>query len=118
MSKYDVVSTPAGPCTVVMNGDLLVRVSLGKRPVSGGRRTRLAKARAWLDGFFKGRSPRVPMDLSYATPFQRRVYRVVERIPAGKTRTYAEVAKAAGRPRAARAVGGAMASNRICLFVP
>ena len=43
---------------------------------------------------------------------------MVRRIPAGKTLTYGEVAEAAGRPGAARAVGTAMAKNRICLFIP
>jgi methylated-DNA-[protein]-cysteine S-methyltransferase len=46
------------------------------------------------------------------------VYAVVRRIPWGGTRTYGEVARAAGAPGAARAVGRAMARNRICLFIP
>ena len=118
MTEFDVVATPAGPCTVVVRSGRLLGLSLGNRPAAGARRARLRRARRWVAGFFSGKAPRVPLDLSHATPFERRVYRVVERIPAGRTRTYGDVARAAGHPGAARAVGGAMARNRICLFVP
>jgi AraC family transcriptional regulator of adaptative response/methylated-DNA-[protein]-cysteine methyltransferase len=50
--------------------------------------------------------------------FERRVWEALRRIPAGATRTYAEVARALGRPRAARAVARACARNRIALLVP
>ena len=52
------------------------------------------------------------------TPFTRRVYEVVRRIPRGKTRTYGDVAEAAGKPGAARAVGNVMSQNPVCLFIP
>jgi methylated-DNA-[protein]-cysteine S-methyltransferase len=47
------------------------------------------------------------------SPFTRRVLSVVRRIPAGRVATYGDVAAAAGRPRAARAVGNIM---RTCTF--
>lgn len=52
------------------------------------------------------------------TPFARAVYRVVSQIPRGETRTYGEVAKAAGRPGAARAVGTIMSRNTDTKKVP
>ena len=52
------------------------------------------------------------------TPFARAVYRAVSRIPRGETRTYGEVAKAAGRPGAARAVGTIMSRNTDTKRVP
>jgi len=52
------------------------------------------------------------------TPFARAVYRVVSQIPRGETRTYGEVAKAAGRPGAARAVGTIMSRNTDTKNVP
>jgi methylated-DNA-[protein]-cysteine S-methyltransferase len=45
------------------------------------------------------------------TDFQRDVYAVVVKIPKGKTMTYKEVASAAGRPRAYRAVGNVLNKN-------
>jgi AraC family transcriptional regulator of adaptative response/methylated-DNA-[protein]-cysteine methyltransferase len=53
-----------------------------------------------------------------ATAFQWRVWRALQEIPRGQTRSYAEVAEAVGRPRAARAVARACASNRVALLVP
>ena len=44
--------------------------------------------------------------------------RAVRRVPAGETRSYAEIAAAIGRPRAARAVGAANAANPIALAIP
>ena len=45
------------------------------------------------------------------TPFVRRVLTVVSRIPAGRVVTYGDVARMAGRPRAARAVGQIMSTS-------
>ncbi len=55
---------------------------------------------------------------SHGTPFQREVWRALRRIPAGRTRSYADVARAIGRPRAVRAVGAANGANPVALFVP
>ena len=50
--------------------------------------------------------------------FQLAVWRAEARIPFGQTRTYAEIARAIGRARASRAVGGATGRNPLPLFVP
>jgi AraC family transcriptional regulator of adaptative response/methylated-DNA-[protein]-cysteine methyltransferase len=52
------------------------------------------------------------------TSFQRRVWRVLRSIPAGRTASYAEVAARIGAPRAARAVARACADNRLAVAVP
>ena len=59
-----------------------------------------------------------PLDLAEATPFQRRVWLTVREIPYGETRSYAEIARQVGSPRAARAVGQAMAANPLPIVVP
>jgi AraC family transcriptional regulator of adaptative response/methylated-DNA-[protein]-cysteine methyltransferase len=53
-----------------------------------------------------------------ATAFQRRVWQELQRIPLGSTRTYAEVARAVGQPKAVRAVARACATNPVCVVVP
>lgn len=60
----------------------------------------------------------VPVQFDHLTDFQRRVFSHCRRIPYGKTLTYAELATRAGSPRAARAVGNVMASNRLPLIIP
>ena len=77
------------------------------------------KARCQIGEFFAGR--RTGFDLAFSpvgTEFQRVVWRQLQRIPFGQTRSYAQVAAAIGRPRAARAVGRAIGSNPICLLTP
>jgi methylated-DNA-[protein]-cysteine S-methyltransferase len=60
----------------------------------------------------------VPLDLDSLAPFQKQVVRRCRAIPYGQTRSYGEVAALAGSPRAARAVGTAMANTSFGLIVP
>jgi AraC family transcriptional regulator of adaptative response/methylated-DNA-[protein]-cysteine methyltransferase len=59
----------------------------------------------------------VPLDL-VGTEFQRRVWAELQRIPAGATASYAEVAASIGAPRAVRAVASACAGNHVAVIVP
>jgi AraC family transcriptional regulator of adaptative response/methylated-DNA-[protein]-cysteine methyltransferase len=59
----------------------------------------------------------LPLDIR-ATAFQMRVWRYLQSIPYGKTRSYREVAEGIGQPTAARAVASACASNRVALVIP
>ena len=60
----------------------------------------------------------VPVNLSSRSAFHQEVLRATARIPRGEIRTYSELAASVGRPRAARAVGTAMARNPVPLLVP
>jgi AraC family transcriptional regulator of adaptative response/methylated-DNA-[protein]-cysteine methyltransferase len=59
----------------------------------------------------------LPLDLR-GTAFQQRVWQALCRIPAGETRTYADVAATIGAPRAVRAVARSCATNPVSLAVP
>jgi AraC family transcriptional regulator, regulatory protein of adaptative response / methylated-DNA-[protein]-cysteine methyltransferase len=67
----------------------------------------------------EGKQPRLelPLDLQ-ATAFQRRVWQELQRIPRGRTRTYSEVARSVGKPKAIRAVARACATNPVSIVVP
>lgn len=52
------------------------------------------------------------------TPFQQRVWSALREIPIGETRTYAELARAAGSPAAVRAAASACASNHVAIVIP
>jgi methylated-DNA-[protein]-cysteine S-methyltransferase len=58
-----------------------------------------------------------PLDLR-GTPFQKKVWRELGKIPYGRTRSYQEIAKAVGNPKACRAVGNANGLNPIPLILP
>src|SRR5213080_368935 len=67
----------------------------------------------------EGKQPRLelPLDLQ-ATAFQRRVWQELQRIPRGRTRTYSQVARSLGQPKAVRAVARACATNPVSIVVP
>lgn len=82
------------------------------------------QARAWLDRYFAGECPD-PRELplaARATEFQMRVREAMLDIPYGETTTYGDIAKRlereTGRRQSARAVGGAVGHNQLCLIVP
>ena len=83
----------------------------------------LARAMASIRARAAGSTVESPNDDAIAidspgTPWQRQVWDALRAIPAGDTRTYAQLAAALGRPTAARAVARACATNRVALLVP
>src|SRR5208337_1843148 len=68
---------------------------------------------------FLGRPYPIPTtDVSFMTSFQQKVLACTSKIPRGKTQTYAWVAHKSGSPRAFRAVGQALTSNPVPIFIP
>jgi len=62
-------------------------------------------------------APDLPIDVA-GTAFQEAVWRELRKIPAGETRSYAEIAAAIGHPRAVRAVGSANGDNHVSVLIP
>jgi methylated-DNA-[protein]-cysteine S-methyltransferase len=85
----------------------------------GGANPLLAEAVRQLQAYFKGqlRQFELPLDLA-GTDFQRRVWSELTRIPYGETRSYRDLARAIGAPKAVRAVGAANGANPIAIVVP
>lgn len=59
----------------------------------------------------------IPLDVR-GTAFQERVWAELRRIPPGETRSYAEIAAAAGKPKAVRATGSANGANNVAVLIP
>ena len=59
----------------------------------------------------------IPIDVK-GTAFQEAVWRELRRIPAGETRSYAEIAAAVGKPKAVRAAGSANGANNVAVLIP
>jgi AraC family transcriptional regulator of adaptative response/methylated-DNA-[protein]-cysteine methyltransferase len=77
---------------------------------------------AWVDAVIDGLAggpsdAAMPLDVR-GTAFQWRVWRALQRIQPGETRTYSDVARAIGQPTAVRAVARACATNPACLVIP
>ena len=124
-----VATTARGICMVELgdDADALVRKLHAEFPrarlqqVDAGRDEFLApRLRAVADALAGNRargSGAVPVDL-IGTAFQKRVWDALMKIPAGETRSYAELAAALDAPKAARAVASACAHNRVAIIVP
>ncbi len=130
----DRVSSPIGAITLVWDDDevlraldfedhdarlaRLLRRYYGSMTPAAGRAP--ATLRTALASFFAGDLDAVTplMVRTNGTPFQRRVWTALRRIPAGATRTYGAVAAAIGAPTASRAVGLANGANPIAIVVP
>ncbi len=72
-----------------------------------------------LNDYLEGKSQliKLPLDIG-GTAFQMLVWRFLQTIPCGESRSYSEVAKAIGKPAAIRAVASACAGNRVALVIP
>jgi methylated-DNA-[protein]-cysteine S-methyltransferase len=121
---WDIYESPLGPLTIAAGPCGLTALSF---PAAGrstwDERDRdpaaLAGAVAQLDAYFGGerRAFDLALDLR-GTPFQRRVWAELRRLPYGATVTYTELAAAVGRPDVVRAVAGAVGRTPVPIVVP
>lgn len=80
----------------------------------------LSEACAQLTEYFSGTRPTFDLPIAYpsGTPFQHSVWNALRDIPYGETRSYEDIARAIGNPKAVRAIGQANTRNPILLLVP
>lgn len=102
--------------------DVAVRLARAVSPrVLRGSSPTLDTARRELDRYLAGhlRAFDLTVDLALATPFQAAVLqKLAADVPYGTTTTYGALARAVGRPTAARAVGAALGANPLCVVLP
>ncbi len=123
-----VLATPIGPLTITTTESGVARVDFGTvaqcstetRGTSPEATDILEMAMVQLDEYFhRGRRAfTVPLDRSDRVGFRGAVLGALEGVRFGETVSYGELAVRAGSPRAARAVGTAMATNPIAVIVP
>ena len=118
-----VASSEKGVCAILMGDDpnALVRDLQDQFPKAQliGGDEKYEKLVAKVIGFIE--APRIGLDLPLdirGTAFQQRVWRELQRIPAGKTVSYSEVAKRIGFPKSTRAVAQACGANALAVAVP
>lgn len=116
-------ATERGLCSVKIgaNEGVLARALRAEFPAADVRHDPSGVGK-WVRGVvahLEGREPKagLPLDIR-ATAFQRRVWDALCRIPRGETRSYAEIAREIGSPRAARAVGSACGKNPVAIVIP
>ncbi len=123
MIHYHIMlGTPVGPLTLQADEEGLRRVDFGQHaPISAAAPEHpvLQAAVEQLNAYFRGE--RTTFDLPLApvgTEFQSEVWHALQLIPCGEVRSYAEIAREIGRPRACRAVGMANNRNPISIIIP
>ena len=118
-----VAATDRGICRISL-GDSAARLERALRaefPAGevGGDDGTLQAWVARLTAHLNGDAPEIDLPLDVrATAFQRRVWEALQGIPYGSTRSYSEVARAIGKPTAARAVARACATNPAAIVIP
>jgi methylated-DNA-[protein]-cysteine S-methyltransferase len=100
----------------------IVKVIFGRKAPPGFNKAEtplIKKTAAQIDEYLVGKRKQFSLSLALqGTEFQMAVWRELQNIPFGETRSYKEIAAAIGRPKAVRAVGMANNRNPIVLIVP
>ncbi|QDT93547.1 methylated-DNA--[protein]-cysteine S-methyltransferase [Gimesia algae] len=140
-SSWSLFQTEIGWCGLQGKGDTVERFLMGlptrndlmraintETAVKGPSSANIVNESNWyaelqerLQDYFQGAHVEfqdVKLKLSKMTPFQSRVIHALQEIGYGEQISYGELAEKAGSPRAARAVGTVMASNRIPILIP
>ncbi len=119
-----VAATERGVCRVALgeDGAALEADLLAEFPAARVVQDKSGTLHGWVSSilaYLDGREPDLdlPLDIR-ATAFQRRVWQELQRIPFGKTRSYGEVARRIGEPKATRAVAQACGKNPVALVIP
>jgi len=123
LGRMLIAATDTGVCSIQFarsDGELIEGLKREfpfamRKPDDGG-------LQVWIEALLSKMAGRelntsLPLDIR-ATVFQRRVWTYLQSIPFGATRSYGDVAKAIGQPRASRAVARACATNPVAVAIP
>jgi methylated-DNA-[protein]-cysteine S-methyltransferase len=112
------VASDRGLAAILWPDDDPERVRLGE-PAEAPEHPVLLETERQLAEYFAGTRRRFELPLDFAgTEFQRSVWAALLTIPYGETRSYGEIARQIGRPRAVRAVGAANGRNPLSIVAP
>lgn len=127
--RWAVVATSLGPMLVAATDKGICRLSFNEGREALAARFPNAELVEGGQGFAAllqqvvdaveapGQDHTVPLDVQ-GTAFQQAVWQELRRIPAGETRSYAEIAAAVGKPGAVRAAGSANGANNVAVLIP
>ena len=117
--------TPIGPVTIEADETAITGIKTvpdffqEQEGVLSQETALIRRAYEELMGYFSGKRQSFDLPLHVSgTDFQMQVWKALQEIPYGETRTYKEIAIKTGRPKACRAVGGACHRNPIFIMIP
>jgi len=118
VGKLKLIASDDGLVAVLWENDNPRRVRLSES-LENESHPILVETQRQLGEYFGGKrnSFSVPLDMR-GTRFQKKVWAALRSIPFGETRSYGQLARQLGNPRASRAVGGANGRNPLSIIVP
>lgn len=130
---FDTIHSPIGCLSIIFTDKGIGRIEIGRDPkhppavqMTGHASNTIEQksmAPAWkrqFENYFQGKPVifNIPLDIFQGTIFRKKVWKTLQKIPYGETRSYRWVAQQMGMPRAPRAVGQANAKNPIPIIIP
>lgn len=113
------VETPVGRIKITADDELILSIDFTDDAPAAGGNALCERAAEELREYFSGKRKTFDLPLKKApSAFAQRVYDEAMKIPFGETASYGELARAAGSPGAARAVGTALSKNPHIIVVP
>jgi methylated-DNA-[protein]-cysteine S-methyltransferase len=111
--------SPVGNIVLTSRNNKVIHLTMGGPAVeNSGDAAVLDIAEKQLRNYFAGKTQILDFDVELkGTEFQRAVWDEIRKIGFGETKTYGDIAVAIGRPKAVRAVGGAVGANPVPLVV-
>jgi methylated-DNA-[protein]-cysteine S-methyltransferase len=116
----DSLKTDIGFVNLYAENGNLVAITIDSKPAQKiGSDAVIDKAKSQLTEYFAGKRKTfdLPTNLR-GTEFQKSVWKIIDGIKFGEALTYADIAARIGKPKAARAVGGAVGANPVPLVIP
>lgn len=115
-----VITSPVGNLRLLEEDGVLAGLYFGGTSKAQDAPTAfLRQVQRQLEAYFAGESQTFDLPIRFSgTDFQCAVWEALREIPCGETRTYGDIAKCIGRPKAVRAVGHAIGQNPISIIVP
>lgn len=116
-----VIDSPIGKIAVFAENEKIIRLELKTKQKADSVITEkvLFDAEKQLFEYFSGKRRVFELEYEFSgTDFQKSVWKEIEKIPFGKTKTYGEIAKEIGNQKAGRAVGSACNKNPLPIIVP
>lgn len=120
-----VLKTPIGNLCILEEDERIVGINFTNEPISDPEIARssyrvMKKAAEEVKEYFNNERKEFDFDFAFSkgTDFQKSVWRMTEKIPYGKVKTYADIAREIGKPKAYRAVANALSANPLVIVVP
>lgn len=117
---YDEYTSPIGKISIYASARGITELTVAsKRSRALNPNVHTKAMQTWLTAYFAGKNPAhsIALDVQ-GSPFFSIVWQTLTQVPSGTTVSYKDLARKAGNPKAVRAAGTAMATNKVPLYIP